>query len=337
MQITPALLDKAASEYNKYHPHSTTFSKCLFLSWHCSVGDCTFCYRSTIKQTEDPKKQRRRLASIFVEGLVSKVLGYDLEFITGGYGIYPVDEMVEIARVLSHIFGEKIWVNLGVMNKIMLQRFKPYVQGVVASIETINPDLRQQVCPSKPMSGYLQLYNNAEGFKKSCAFIVGLGESVSDLDLLHDFIREHSLDQITFYALKPVKGTPFTVGPPIENYAWWVAKTRIAFPRMRIIAGITGRRANDVGILLKAGANVITKFPALRMFGSKEAMMFEEQLRRSGRSFDCTLTVFPVIDWNALIEALPVSMELKSEMLEVIPRYVKRLKKTCVSSVRGQN
>jgi biotin synthase-like enzyme len=322
------LLDQASKVYHENWPNTTNFGKCFFLSWYCSVNDCNFCYRSTIAKPEDPSKSRRSLGSVFVEAFLSCKLGWDIEFITGGYGIYPLDDLVEITRVISKMYGHKVWLNLGVLNKIALERFKPYVEGVVASIETINPELRAKVCPSKPLEGYLQLYKNAgDDYKKSCAFIVGLGEKPEDIVALHNFIRDNKLDRITFYALKPVKGTPYKEGPESNYYASWIAKTRIAFPKLEIIAGITGRRAHDVGLLLKAGANQITKFPALRKFGSDEAKEFEKQLKESGREFRSNLTTLPDLDWNAEIDAVDISEEYKTEMKRVLPSYLKRLNK----------
>lgn len=335
MRITPELLDEATKVYKENHPNTTCFSKCIFLSWYCSVNDCNFCYRSTIEKPADPSKSRRTLGSVFVEGFLAKECGFDLEFITGGYGIYPMKDMVEITRVLSIIFNKKIWLNLGVLGKPALEQFKPYVEGVVASIESINPELRKIVCPSKPLSGYEQLYANVgDDFKKSCAFIVGLGEKSEDITLLHDWIRKHKLDQITFYALKPVKGTPYTKGPDIEYYAAWVAKTRIAFPKLKIITGITGRRPQDVGILLKAGANVITKFPAFRQFGSDAAKVFQQQLDDSGRECHSNLVTLPDIDFVARIDALPISDDYKEQMKVVLPRYLERLTKKQLLSLR---
>lgn len=335
MKITPELLEQATKVYKEHHPNTTSFAKCLFLSWYCSVNDCNFCYRSTITKKEDPSKMRRSLGSILVEGFLARECGFDLEFITGGYGIYPLKDMVDIARVLSIIFKKKIWINLGVMSRPALKQFKPYVQGVVASIETINPKLRNVVCPSKPLSGYEQLYANAgDDFEKSCAFIVGLGERDEDITLLHDWIRKHNLSQITFYALKPVKGTPYTKGPDIEYYATWIAKTRIAFPKLKIIAGITGRRADDVGVLLKAGANQITKFPAFRSFGSDEAKLFQKHLDESGRECASNFVRLPDVDFVARIDGLPIEDQYKIQMKEVLPRYLERLQKKQLLSLR---
>lgn len=272
---------------------------------------------------------KRKLGSIFVEAFLSQKLGWDVEFITGGYGIYPIDELVAITKGISQIFGKKIWINLGVISKPALEKFKPYVKGVVASIETINPKLRDYVCPSKPMSGYLKLYENAgDDFEKSCAFIVGLGEVEEDINLLHEFIRDNKLSQITFYALKPVAGTEYTEGPEINYYASWIAKTRIAFPKLNIVAGITGRRAKDVGLLLKAGSNLITKFPALRKFGDEDAIEFQKQLTESGREFTCNLTKIPELNWNTEIDKLPLDQLYRDEMKSILPTYLSRLKKS---------
>ncbi len=323
---TPALLAEATRVHEAHHPARVSFAKCVFLSWYCSLGDCTFCYRSTIKQeTIDPAKARRRIESICMELFLARSWNLELEFLTGGYGIYPIKDTVEICKLASLIMGEKIWVNFGVMGKPVLEQLKPYVKGVVASIESIHPDVRKQVCPSKPMEGYVQLFKNAgSDFEKSAAFIVGIGETADHLELLHDFIREHQLSRMTFFELQPVKGTPFTEGPPLDYYAWWIAQTRIAFPEIEIVAGISAKRPEDTATLLRAGANIITKFPIMNKFGTPEAKLVEEQLKATGRTCATNMSIMPQLNWAEEIDKLSIDERYKEGMLTLLPTYLKR-------------
>jgi biotin synthase-like enzyme len=323
------LLQKAAETYSKNFKPIAWFGRCIFLSWYCDVGTCNFCYRSTVKdRIKHAEHAKRSLSSIAVEALLAKHLGWRIEFLTGGYRIFPINELVEITKLVSEIYGKKIWLNLGALKPEELGKFKPYIEGIAASIETIDKDLHDKICPNKPIEPYIEMLSNAKDLKKSITIVIGLGEKESDIEKLHDFIRQHNLDRITFYALKPVKGTPYTKGPETEYYVSWIAKTRIAFPKLEIIAGVTPRRVDDVDLLLKAGANAITKFPATKLFNSERAKLFEQKVRDAGREFTSTLTKLPDIDWNAEIDNLDINQNLKEEMKEKIHLYLNRMSKS---------
>ncbi|RJQ17184.1 radical SAM protein [Candidatus Woesearchaeota archaeon] len=323
------LLEKASAVYKENFSNHAWFGKCIFLSWYCTIGDCTFCYRSTIKENVTPETARRSFPSILIEALFCKAFNWRLEFITGGYGILPFEETKKICKVISEIMGEKIWLNLGVLSKKQLEELKPYVKGIVASIETINPELHKKVCPSKPIAPYEHMFSYADGFEKSITFIVGLGETIADFELLQKFIEKHNINRITFYALKPVRGTEYehTTGPKSEYYAEWIARTRIAFPKLEIMAGITPRRAEDVEIILRAGANAVTKFSATKLFNSERAHLFEAKAKSAGREFLSSLTKMPDIDWDGWIDSLDIDEVTKKDTKILIQHYLHRMNK----------
>ncbi len=323
---TEQLVKQAGKVYAENFPNTCWYGRCLFLSWYCDLGTCKFCFRSTIKhKIKFAKNAKRSLSSMLVEVLLCKKLGWRIEFLTGGYKIFPIKEMVEKAKIISQVYGEKIWLNLGVISKADLEKFKPYVKGMVSSIETVEPNLHQQVCPDKLIEPYEQMFSLATGFKKSITIVIGLGEKKEDFKLLAKFIEKHKLDRITFYALKPVKGTAFTEGPQTDDYLWWIAQTRIKFPKLEIIAGTTARRYEEVGLLLKAGANAFTKFPATKMFGSKEAVNIEKQIKEVGRNFTSTLTKLPALDWDKEVEKLGLDKKLEGEVKEKVKEYLERM------------
>ena len=43
------LLKQAEQVYQENFPPETWFERCIFVNWYCSLGNCTFCYRSTQK------------------------------------------------------------------------------------------------------------------------------------------------------------------------------------------------------------------------------------------------------------------------------------------------
>jgi biotin synthase-like enzyme len=320
------MIKKVITTNNERSSKECWFGRCIFLSWYCDVGTCKFCYRSTqksrIKHAENAKRSK---ASLIVEALLAKNLGWRIEFLTGGYKIYPMDELVELTKLISEIYGEKIWLNLGALKKEELDRFRPYIEGIVASIETIEPELHDTICPNKPIAPYEDMFKHAMDLKKSITIVIGLGEKIGDFELLKQFITKHHLDRITFYALKPVPGTSFTEGPSTEDYVWWITQTRTAFPKLEIIAGTTARRVHEISQILEAGADAITKFPATKKFGCKEAIEFEAQIKKAGRKFTSTLTKLPKIDWDKQIDALNVSDELKIEIKKTLAMYLKKM------------
>ena len=286
-EIQP-LIDKADKIYWKNFNGDTWFGRCIFLSWYCDRGTCTFCFRSTIKhKIKHPKMARRRFESVIKEAKLIKKQNWRLEFLTGGYGILDDKELVSIIKEVSETLGEKIWINLGEVGSNLINEIKPYVGGIVSSIETINPILHKKVCPDKPIEPYIEMMKKSRklGFKQSIDIIIGLGETRSDFKLLKKFIEENSLDRITVYALRPVQETPFTKGPSPIEVAWWIANIRINFPTIEIIAGTAIYRIPEISLLLKAGANAITKLPAHKLIGNETGKSVEEEVKKAGRKF----------------------------------------------------
>ena len=232
-QETELLLQEATKVYKENFDGKTWYGRCIFISWYCSLADCTFCFRSTNAHKErHPETSRRGMGSMLLEALFCRLFNWRIEFITGGYGIMQFPDMLEIVKSISTVYGEKIWLNIGVIAPAHLKELKPYVKGVYASLETVTPKLHDYVCPSKPIKPYEMMFDKLDGFKKSIAIIVGLGDTIEDIKYLFDFIEKHQVDRITLYALKPVRGTEYTHGPSVEEYITWIAKLRIKFPKL---------------------------------------------------------------------------------------------------------
>ncbi len=326
-----ALVEEANKVFLENFDDSTWFGRCIFLSWYCDVGTCDFCFRSTVKhKIKHAQSARRSVASIITDAIIGKNLGWRIEFLTGGYRIFSFPEILDIAKKVSQVYGEKIWTNLGALSRDELEMLSPYVSGVCASIEAINPELHDKICPDKPIGPYSEMLKVAGelGLKKSMTIVVGLGEVQEDFEMLADFITSHKLDRITFYALKPVQGTPYTKSPEPEEYVWWIAKTRVRFPKLEIMAGLTPKRSSDYAeLLLKAGANALTKFPAVKRFGSEQAKEIERQAASAGRKFHGSLTELPAVDWDAEVDPLPFDDVLKGQVKEKLAQYIEGMKK----------
>jgi len=323
------LIAQAEQVYHANFNSHCWFERAIFLSWYCALGDCTFCYMSTQKdKIKDPKKARRRLSSVLAEVLLTKVQGWKIEFLSAGYGSYSPEEMIEVVKLCSLVYGEKLWLNIGYLNQEQLLPLLPYIQGVSVSIETVNWNLRKKVCPSKPLEPMLKTLELIDKYKlkKAITIIIGLGESIEDLKELFKFIDKYKLDRVTFYSLNPHPGTPFTKGPETEYYLQWIAQTRIRYPKLEIIAGSWVNRLEEIHLLLKAGANAFTKFPALKLFGSKYARQIELEVKKAGRRLEGSLTQTPTVDWEQEVQKLNLDKELQTQLLLKLKQYLKSSK-----------
>ncbi|MFH0936082.1 MAG: radical SAM protein [Candidatus Woesearchaeota archaeon] len=323
------IIEKANNVYLDNFKPEIWFGRCIFLSWYCDVGTCKFCFRSTQKsRIKYAEHARRSLSSVLTEALICKNLGWRIEFLTGGYRIFPIDDLVNITKLVSEVYGEKIWLNLGVLEEEDIEKFRPYIKGIVASIETVNEELHNEVCPNKPIEPYVKMLQNTKNLKKSITIVIGLGEKREDISLLHDFIAKNKLDRITFYALRPIAETIYTKGPSTEDYLYWIANTRIRFPKLEIIAGTSPTRVNEVDLVLKAGANAITKFPATKMFNSSEAKIIEGKIKEANRVFTSTLTKIPDVDWDKQIDELKLDNNLKEQIRVKLYQYLEVMEKS---------
>jgi biotin synthase-like enzyme len=330
------LIEQAGKIYAENFPAETAFERAVFFSWGCTIGDCTFCYMSAQPADKKPVETKRSRESIYAEFILAKQLGWEIGFFTGGIGVFGPPEIESMLRVITEITGEKIWLSVGAVPRPLLKRYKPYIKGVVGSTETINPELHKKVCPSKPLGPYERMFEAARdmGLKRAMTFIVGMGEKKEDLELLKDFITKYGIEKIHMYGLIPTKGTGMEnyPVPSKEEQAWWIAQLRIAFPKLDIQCGIWEDRIERVSFLLKAGSNSISKFKATGLFGTEIAKKLEEQAPLAGREFKGTLTKLPDVDWDAKVDKLSISIELKEGIKVRLHQYITKMKKNSAAS-----
>jgi len=293
--------------------NETYFERAIFISWYCSKRDCAFCYLSSRKNIkQDPIKDRRSLSSILAEAIICKACGWKVEFISGGCDTYTDKELLTIIKNIYKIIKQKQWLNLGILTEKQLKLFKPYTEGICGTVECITPKLRDKLCPSKPLKEIEDMFKIADKLKlkKTITIIIGLGETLNDFKYLKAFIKKHKLDKITFYRLKPQKGTIFEnkKGPETNYYLEWIKRTRKEFPTIKIVAGSWLTHLNEIHLLLKAGADNITKFPSIRKFNTKYAKTIEEESKKANRKFIGTLTKVPKINTKNLDKKLRVSL-----------------------------
>jgi len=326
------LMKEAKKVFLANFPATTNFERAVFFSWYCEIRDCKFCYMSTQPKDASFKNiGKRTTESLLAETLLIKHLGWDFGFLSGGRGAYTVDGFLELVKLITKVLGQKIWINVGPLKEEELKQLAPYIIGVVGSIETVNPKIHEFVCPSKPVEPYLDMFNTSTklGLKNAITLILGLGESEEDFSALKNIITQYNISKIHFYGLNPHKGTVFEAfkAPGRHYQAWWIASTRLAFPKIDIQMGIWEERVDRVGFLLDAGANSISKYPALKEFGTKSAKEIEAECAKAGRTLKGSLTKMPKLDWNKIVDELDLDKDLKKKVLTKLNEYLKKMGK----------
>lgn len=308
---------------------STCFERAIFISWYCSKRDCAFCYLSSRDNEQSPKKDRRSIASILAEAIICRSCGWKVEFLSGGCDTYSDEELLFILKNIYEITKQKQWLNVGILEKKQMELFKPYIEGICGTVECITPGLRDKLCPSKPLKEIETMFKAAEKLKvkKAMTIIIGLGETKKDIPLLIDFIKKNKINRVTFYRLKPQKGTIFEgkKGPETGYYIEWVKKTREAFPDIEIITGSWLTHLDEIHLLLEAGADAITKFPSIRKFNTKYAKQIEDEVKKAGYKFKGTLTKLPKIDVEKETKDLEIDNKAKEGIKKKVTEYLNQM------------
>jgi biotin synthase-like enzyme len=290
---TLELLEEANKITLAVHGNKITLERAIFLSWWCDKGDCAFCYMSAQKsKIKDPNKARRKIESVLAEAELTRRMGWNIEFLSGGYGSFNTNEIKNIAQNIYSITGKPVWLNLGITNE--LEEYGDEIAGITGAVEVANPELHNKICPSKSLKDIVEMLELAGdlGFKKSITIILGLGETPEDMRYMWDIIEDVGIDRVTFYSLNPHKDTIYENSPQPASlyYAGVVAATRIKFPSLEIVTGTWLDNLANIGPLILAGANGLTKFPLFKMFGTRYGKRVEEEVLWAGRNLEGTFT-----------------------------------------------
>ncbi len=324
------LLGQASIVYNKNFPPVTWFERAIFISWFCAKPTCKFCFMYTIKDTiKQPRFARRRLESIFAEALITKVCGWEIGFVSAGIMSWSTQDLKEVLEGIYKITGKKQWLNLGVLRESQIKELLPYIEGITGTVECVNEELRKDIVPDKPIGKIDEMFMVADKYsiKKSITIIIGLGETIEDYPKLAILIKKWNIDRINFYRLVPHHNTEYTQGPDTEYYLKWIAQTRIDFPKLVIIAGSWPDKTEEVPMLLRAGANAITKLPAIKNFGQKAAHEIENGAKEAGRKFIGTLTKYPDVDIDKELKKAGFDNEMIEKIKKKYMIYYKKLGK----------
>jgi biotin synthase-like enzyme len=266
---------------------------------------------------KDPTKARRNINNILAEAEMCRRLDWNIEFLSGGYKSFTTQEIKQIATDIKDITGDGVWLNTGITDE--LNEYGSEIKGITGAIEVANPEIHEKVCPSKKLDDISNMLDVAGdlGFKKAITIILGLGETLDDVDYLIDYIKDHNIDRVIFYSLNPHKETVYANSsqPASLYYAQVVAQVRLAFPDIEIICGTWIDNLANIGILILSGANGITKFPLFKMFATKYGKRVEEEVKWAGRELKGTFTNKNMLG--------PQKSEVNPELDKFIKRYVK--------------
>ena len=219
-------------------------------------------------------------------------------------------------KILLKITSQSVWLNTGITNE--LEIFDDEITGITGAVETANPTLHNKLCPSKPLEDISEMLDKSKSlkFKNAITIILGLGETIDDLDYLIQYIKDHKIDRVIFYSLNPHKETIFanSSAPSSLYYAQIVSTIRINFPKIEIICGTWIDNLANIGILILSGANGITKFPLFKMFGTRYGKRVEDEIKFTGRKIQGTFT-----DKNKLG---PEKSQYDEKLNKYIERYI---------------
>ena len=101
----------------------------------------------------------------------------------------------------------------------------------------------------------------------------------------------------------------------------WIRRTREAFPSISITAGPWVNKIGHLAHMLDAGADSITKFPAIKLFNSIHAKTMEGEITGNGYGLEGTLTKMPAIDFQD-IEELDLDGAMKQSIIEKANEYI---------------
>jgi biotin synthase-like enzyme len=324
-----SLIEEAKALHVKHHGKETFFERSVFINWTCGIADCKYCYLST--QPKSDKQALRSPASILAEILVCKAMGWRIGYLTGGLRVESSEYMTNLLENVEKVLGHKTWMNFGPYTHKEVQSFKPYVGGMGSAIESFDEELHNYICPSKPLKalkrflGYLQ----EEEMGKLITIILGIGEKKSDLDEVIKEIEHYGIDTVQLCFLKPQENTVFAEvpAPDPEYMCWWIAKLRIAFPKLKIKIALVRERMGDTQRYLEAGANGFSRFMVFKDFNSSYAKELEAGCIAAGRELEGHFTTLPEFDVDAAVDKLDLEEKLKEVVRLKAKQYWKKLEK----------
>ncbi len=276
--------DYLAEAAKKFRDNPVLLQRAIFLSWYCSLRNCGFCYMSGLKAE---KKAKRALWRVVAEAELCRAIGWEVEFLSAGYGALTPEEARLTAELVALATRRRVWLNIGYLSREELKEMGEAVGGVSGSVETLDGKIRQSIVPGKPLSKIEEMLTAARelDMKTGITVILGLGEDWSMIYDLLSFIEKHELSRVVFYPLKPQPKTRLAHmrEPPSVYTARFVLATKLSFPEVEVIYGSWVSGISGIALHVLSGADGLTKFPLFALYGTKEAWRVEDEVRSTGR------------------------------------------------------
>lgn len=324
------LMAQAQEIYKAEFNNEVWFERSIFTNWTCGIADCKYCYLSTKPKLD--MSALRSPESILAEALVMKLMGWKVGYITGGLRVEKQDYMVELLQKLELVLGYKIMMNFGPYTNKEVDQYAPYITGMGSAIESFDPELHKFICPSKPLPALMKFLGHLKehNLKKLITIILGIGEKMSDVDEVTRYVKEYDITYVQLCFLKPQEYTVFaeTDSPNPDYMAWWIAKLRIACPKLIIKVALVKDRISDFSLMLDAGANCFSRYMVFKDFASPFALELKKECEKAGRTLLGNFTDLPTINWDVVEQEL-VEKQVGDvqTILTKAKSYVKRLEK----------
>ncbi len=307
--ITEDLLHEAETAYVAHWSKNVFFNRQIFFDAYCKQ-ECSMCYLTPPQKESTPMHAPRSLHSLLAEAYLCRQLGWKISLI-GDARSHSISDLIEMCKHVAIITGERPWLNAGILSHNDLDLLKPYIEGVLAPIETANRQVYKEICPKKSITPLITMLNETPT-KRGINIILGVGERLPDIDDLFAFMKNNQIRRVMFQI--PTVRREGSESPSSFYIARWIAETRIAFPNCEIIAATHFSRAAEVSLFLKAGANEITGFPAVSLFNSEAAKIITQEAQNAGRFLMSNLT-----EINALRTLTQVNAD--QEIKEKLEKY----------------
>ena len=244
-------------------------------SGQCSE-DCKFCAQSCHYVTEAESYEFRRLEEIATEARKNEMMGIRrFSIVTAGRSLSGKDleKALNVYAYLQQESNLALCASHGLVTEDVFRQLKAV--GVTRYHSNIETSRRYfpRVCTTHTYDDKIANIQRAQkaGLEVCSGCIIGMGEQWEDRIDMAISLAELGIESIPLNILRPIRGTPFEMQPPISNgdILRTIAIFRYINPiaQIRIAAG-RGQFSNGGSVLFKSGANAAISGDMLTTVGS---------------------------------------------------------------------
>ncbi len=161
--------------------------------------------------------------------------------VSGWMGVSLPDYFYDYIQAIKEIADVEVVVTFGAVNKVDMVRLKKIgVDSVSCGLETTNQEIFRKIKPGDSYKARLKTLQDAKelGLKTATNFIIGVGESLDDIDDGFKLVKQLGIDYLSIGSFCP---TPFTEmeaweRPSPYHVAQITAAARVSFPDIDIAA-----------------------------------------------------------------------------------------------------